>query len=420
VIGNQARRARFLTGKGGPEAADGGSHWRQSLELKNGNRFPQFKTMIDRSLAQLIRRRLARFPAVIVVGPRQCGKTTLARTLARSYFNLEAPEERTRLDATWPEVMAGGGPVVFDEAQHWPELFGRLRGEIDARRKENGRFILVGSIAPSLMRNVGESLAGRMAVLELAPFDLGEVDDVNRLWRHGGFPDGGVLEAGAYPVWQENYLRTMAERDLPAWGLPAKPMVTHRLFRMVAAEQGAILNLSKLGQSLGLSHHTVNTYLDHLEGAFLIRRLPPYLPNLRKRLVKAPRLYWRDTGVLHALLRLPAGDDLLAHPWAGASWEGFVIEQILSVRSSRGETCEAYFFRSHDGYEVDLVLETGRLREVIEIKLTSGPAPEDLARLDKVAAMVAASRRVLLCRVRNSVTTGSRWVVNLRDYLRAT
>jgi predicted AAA+ superfamily ATPase len=192
------------------------------------------------------------------------------------------------------------------------------------------------------------------------------------------------------------------------------------MLRMLAALHGRIWTASQVGQSLGLSYHTVNSYLDYLVGAFLIRRLQPYQTNIRKRLVKSPKVYWRDTGLLHALLNVADEDDLLTQPWVGASWEGFVIEQILSVRSSRGETCEAYFFRSHDGYEVDLVLKTGRLREVIEIKLTSGPAPEDLARLDKVAAMVAASRRVLLCRVRNSVTTGSRWVVNLRDYLRAT
>lgn len=376
--------------------------------------------MIERTLTFLVRQRLTQFPAVTLVGPRQCGKTTLARTLARRYFNLEAPEERTRLDARWDEVIAGEGPMVFDEAQQWPELFRRLRGAIDERRRQNGRFLLLGSIAPALMRDVGESLAGRMAVLELAPFHLGEVNDLDRRWQCGGFPDGGVLGGGAYPVWQESYLRAMAERDLPLWGLPAKPMVTQRLFRMLAAEQGAILNLSKLGQSLGLSHHTVSTYLDHLEGAFLIRRLPPFLANLRKRLVKAPRLYWRDTGVLHALLRAPAGDDLLAQPWAGASWEGFVIEQILTPRAARGESHDACFFRSHDGYEADLVIETGRVREVIEIKLTSGPTPEDLTRLARVGDLIGATRVVLLCRVRESVVTGCQWVANLVDYLRAT
>jgi predicted AAA+ superfamily ATPase len=375
--------------------------------------------MLDRALAPLLRQRLARFPAVTLVGPRQSGKTTLARTVAQAYFNLEAPEEQTRLDATWTATMAGPGPVVFDEAQHWPALFRRLRGEIDAQRKRTGRFILLGSIAPALMRDVGESLAGRTAVLELAPFSLVEVDDLDRLWRYGGFPDGGVLDPGAYPVWQESYVRAMAERDLPAWGLPAKPMLTRRLFRMIAAEQGAVLNLSKLGQSLGLSHHTVDAYLDHLEGAFLIRRLPPFAANLRKRLVKAPRLYWRDSGVLHALLRLPPGDDLLAQPWVGASWEGFAIEQILTARALRGDTSDAFFFRSHDGHEADLVLESGRHREAIEIKLTSGPAPEDLARLARVAALIGATRHTLICRVRQSVFAPGRIVANLPDYLRS-
>jgi len=258
-----------------------------------------------------------------------------------------------------------------------------------------------------------------MATLELTPFHRDEVTDWNRLWRFGGFPDGGLLGSPAYPVWQESYLRTMAERDLPLWGLPAKPVLTRRLFRMITAEQGAILNLSKLGQSRGLSYHTVESYLDHLEGAFLVRRLPPFEANLRKRLVKAPRIYWRDSGLLHASLRFPAEDDLFAQPWVGASWEGFIIEQILAVRQARGESFEAFFFRSHDGFEADLILDFGRVREVIEIKLTSGPSPENLSRLGKVSELVKGTRQVLLCRVAKSVTQGDRWVTGLDDYLAA-
>lgn len=375
--------------------------------------------MLTRALSALIAQRLALFPALTLVGPRQCGKTTLARTLARRYFNLEDETDRARLDATWHEVVADLSPVVFDEAQNWPVVFNRLRGTIDADRKRNGRFILLGSISPALMRQVSQSLAGRMAVLDLTPFHLGEVKALETLWRVGGFPDGGVLGHSSFPLWQENYLRVMAERDLPAWGLPAAPILTQRLFRMLAAEQGAILNLSKLGQSLGLSHPTVQSYLEYLEGAFLIRRLPPFEVNLRKRLVKSPRIYWRDSGLLHALLRLRLDDDLFAQPWVGASWEGFVIEQVLAVRRSRDESFDACFFRTHDGHEADLVLDFGREREVIEIKLTSGPTTEDLARLGHVAEMVKASRQVLLCRVKNSVTTGNRWVTTLPDYLSA-
>ena len=375
--------------------------------------------MIERSLSRLLQARLSLFPAVALIGPRQSGKTTLARSIATRYFNLEEPEERTRLDALWPEVVRGEGPVVFDEAQHWPELFSRLRGAVDADRKANGRFILLGSVSPALVQGVSESLAGRMAVLDLTPFHLGEVTEVDRLWRLGGFPDGGVLGQPVYPVWQESYLRAMAERDLPNWGLPAKPVLTQRLFRMLAAEQGSPLNLSKLGQSLGLSYHTVESYLDHLEGAFLIRRLPPFEVNLRKRLVKSPRIYWRDSGLLHALLRLKPDEDLFAQPWIGASWEGFVIEQILSARRSRGEESDAFFFRSHDGFEADLVLDHGREREVIEIKLTSGPTPEDLSRLGQVAGMVKGTRPVMICRVSESITQGDRWITRLEDYLAA-
>lgn len=373
--------------------------------------------MHTRTLTPLVLERLKRFPAVALVGPRQCGKTTLARSIGSAYFNLEAPEERTRLDARWDEILSGPGPVVLDEAQCWPEVFARLRGAIDDARRRNGRFLLLGSVSPALMREVSESLAGRMAVVELTPFHAGEVKTLDPLWRFGGFPDGGVLEAEAYPVWQENYLRAMAERDLPVWGLSARAVVTQRLFRMLAAEHGAILNLSKLGQSLGHSYHTVATYLDHLEAAYLIRRLPPFHANLRKRLVKAPRVYWRDSGLLHALLRLAPGEDPLGLPWAGASWEGFVIEQILADRSARGESCEACFFRSHDGFEVDLVLDYGREREAIEIKLTSSPAPSDLHRLDAVAKLIGATRQTLLCRIRKPIESGSLRVTNLARYL---
>ena len=163
----------------------------------------------------------------------------------------------------------------------------------------------------------------------------------------------------------------------------------------------------------------MQSYLEYLEGAFLIRRLSPFEANLRKRLVNSPRIYWRDSGLLHALLRFPADDDLLAQPWVGASWEGFVIEQILSVRQARGESFDTYFFRSHDGFEADLVLDFGRRREVIEIKLTSGPSPEDLSRLGKVTELIKGTRQVLLCRVAQSVTTGERWVTGMEDYLAA-
>jgi len=373
--------------------------------------------MKKRILLSTLKSRLSQFPAVTLVGPRQCGKTTLATEIGSLYFNLEAPEERLRLDALWPKVMKEKGPVVLDEAQYWPELFLRLRGEIDADRKRNGRFILLGSVSPSLMRNVGESLAGRMAMVELSPFILGEVNDLESLWRFGGYPDGGILDKSVFPVWSENYLRTMAERDLPTWGLAAKPQLTQRLFRMLAAEQGSILNLSKLGQSLGISYHTVGTYLDYLEGAYLTRRLPAFSANLLKRLVKSPRIYWRDSGLLHALLRWDKDDEVYAQPWVGASWEGFVIEQILGSLEARGITHDAFYFRTHDGFEADLVIEKGRHREVIEIKLTSAPTTQDIERLRSVARLIDATNITLICRIEKPVATDHIRITHLPGYL---
>jgi predicted AAA+ superfamily ATPase len=211
----------------------------------------------------------------------------------------------------------------------------------------------------------------------------------------------------------------MAQRDLPNWGLPTQPALTERLFRMVACENGGILNASKLGQSLGLSYHTVRSYLDYLQGAFLVRLLPSFQANLRKRLVKAPRIYWRDTGLLHMLLGVGLETDLWAQPWIGASWEGWVIEQVLASRAARGESHEAFFFRTHDGLEVDLVLRTGQVLELIEIKLTTAPGPENFAALEKAAALLGASRRVLISRTPDPVIAGGRWSVDLPTYLRA-
>lgn len=358
--------------------------------------------MLRRLAARTLRSALRRWPAVTIAGPRQCGKTTLAREIGGEYFDLEQESERIRLDLEWGRLVAGRARVVLDEAQCWPAVFPRLRAAIDADRRRNGRFLLLGSVSPALMRSVGESLAGRMAVAELTPFLLPELRASamrGRLWLTGGFPDGGVRRPSAFPSWASNYLRLLAERDLPNLGIPCAPQVTHRFLRMLAAMNGQQWNASELGRSMGINYQTASGYADFVEGSFLVRRLPAFHANLTKRLVKAPKLHWRDTGLLHAMLGVRSAEDLLSHPAVGASWESFVVEQCLGTAVTLGIPHEAFHFRTSDGYELDLVLECGRERWAIEIKLTSDPSPHDLARLEKCAAMIGATRSILVSRV---------------------
>jgi hypothetical protein len=346
---------------------------------------------------------------VALVGPRQCGKTTLARSIPGVYFDLEREDDRLRLDLEWETLVAGKKLAILDEAQAWPEVFARLRGAIDRDRKRMGRFLLIGSVSPSLMVHVSESLAGRLSIVELTPFlwtELKSKPGRDRRWLCGGYPDGGVLGPKRYPRWQLDYLSLLAQRDLPAWGLPSKPQTTDRLLRMLAAVHGQIWNASQVGQSLGLSYKTVNSYVDYLVGAFLIRRLQPFQANLRKRLIKSPKVYWRDSGLLHALLNVADRRALLAQPWVGASWEGFVIEQAIGELSSRGCAFDAFYFRTSDQYELDLVLDHGRERWAVEIKLSASPGPADMARLDRAADLIGASRRLLVSQVGRS--SGSR------------
>jgi predicted AAA+ superfamily ATPase len=356
--------------------------------------------MRKRLSAGLLARYLRLFPAVALLGPRQCGKTTLARSLKGAYWDLEQPSERLRLDLAWDAAVAGRGLMVLDEAQEHPAVFGRLRGAIDADRRRRGRFLLLGSVSPALQRQVAESLAGRLGILELGPFGAAEVPaaSLDRLWLCGGFPDGGVLRPASFGPWQQSYLQTLTQRDLPAWGLPAKPGVALRLLRMLAASQGSVWNASQIGAGLGLSYNTVNAYTDFLEGAFLVRRLRPWHANLGKRLVKAPKVYLRDSGLLHSLLGLGRSSSLLDQPWVGVSWEGFVIEQVLGALRAWGIQAEPHYFRTSDGHELDLLLQAPRGLHAVEVKLSAQPQPEDLQRARKAATMVKARSLTLICR----------------------
>jgi hypothetical protein len=356
--------------------------------------------MINRIAQSVLTKSLKDYPAVALLGPRQCGKTTLSQFFDGHYFDLEVESNRLRLDVQWPDIVDGDRLIILDEAQGYPEIFPRLRSAIDAHRKRNGRFLLLGSVAPSLMRQVSESLAGRLSLVELTPFVLGELKEtqLDNLWLYGGFPDGGILDSTKFPRWQVDYLTILMQRDLPNWGLPAKPQETQRLVRMVAAVHGQIWNASQIGQSLGLNYQTVNSYMDYLTGSYLIRRLEPFVPNIRKRLIKSPKIYWRDSGLLHALLQAGDYNTLLAQPWVGASWEGFVIEQILGTLQEQGIAIQPYYMRTSDQYEIDLLFRYKGKLWAIEIKLTSDPSVRDYGRLEKATKLIGADKCVLVSR----------------------
>jgi len=363
--------------------------------------------MIERGVEAFLKARGSESPAVLLLGPRQCGKTTLAKACGGSYFDLEQTGDRLRLDVEWDQQLQSGERLILDEAQAWPDVFPRLRGAIDADRSRKDRFLLLGSVAPSLMTQVSDSLAGRLARVRLDPLSLLEVEGtagsesekdtlLDRLWWRGGFPEPFLERSDLR--WQSDYLRNLADRDLPEWGLTAKPTATWRLFHMLAAVHGQTQNLSQLGKSLGLSYHTVGDYLDFLEGAYLIRRLPIFAANVKKRLVKSPKVYWCDSGLLHSLLQVRQFDALWQQPWVGASWEGFVIDQIERHLRSQGREAHLSFFRTSDQKEIDLVLEEGGKITAIEIKLSSSVSPGDLKKLNEAADLIDADQRVLISR----------------------
>lgn len=340
--------------------------------------------MITRRLQPLLEARLEQVPVVVLTGPRQAGKTTLAlevgRRLGALYLDLESERDRGKLAEA--ELYLEGHLdrlVILDEVHRMPHLFPLLRSLVDRARREGrraGLYLLLGSVSPEVSRQAGESLAGRASYLELAPFDPLEVGlkALERLWLRGGFPES-FLAAGeeASLRWRQDFLRAYVEREIPLLGgrLPAEAV--RRLLTMLAHLQGETLNLSRLAGSLGLDGRTVARYLDLLVDLYLLRRLPPYEANVGKRLVKSPKLYLRDSGLVHALLGLGDLEALLGHPVVGASWEGFAVENLLRVAP---EGVEGFFYRTHAGAEVDLLLRwpSGALWAV-EVKRSLAPKP---------------------------------------------
>ena len=345
--------------------------------------------MYTRLSAARLQHLAQQFPAVLILGARQVGKTTLARQTfpGFGYLDLEDPgtyglfaeDPRFQLDA-----RAGTGGLILDEAQRLPVLFDALRGAIDADRSRMGRFVILGSAQPKLVRQVADSLAGRVGILELAPLTVQEsstgdtpVTDYRHHWLAGGFPDalGAAGRSGNFRDWWEAYLRTYVERDLPVMGVSADPILMRKLLTMLAHAQGGMANHSQLAAALGLSQPTVTRYIDILEQSFLLRRLPPYFRNIGKRLVKAPKLYLRDTGMLHHLLNIDSLAVLESHPVRGASWETFVMEDLLRREAVAYPYSVPHFWRTAGGAEVDVLLERRGGLHAVEIKTSRAVSP---------------------------------------------
>ena len=340
--------------------------------------------MISRRLQAQLLDLIDNYPAVALLGPRQVGKTTLAHQVAESvesiYLDLESTADRAKLAD--PELYLADHEdrlVILDEVHRVPDLFQSLRGLIDAGRrrgKRAGRFLLLGSASVDLLQQSGETLAGRIAYLELNPLDVMEAAtrDRDRLWVRGGFPDSFLAQSDESSLdWRENFIRTYLERDVPQLGprIPAETL--RRFWVMLAHQQGGLLNAASLARGLGVDGKTIARYLDLMVDLLLVRRLLPWHRNVGKRLVKSPRVYVRDSGITHALLGLGTKEALLGHPVVGLSWEGFVIENLLSVAPERSEAC---FYRASGGAEIDLVLTLpGRKPWAIEVKRSLDPKP---------------------------------------------
>lgn len=326
------------------------------------------------------------FPAVVVVGARQVGKTTLAREAfpSAAYKDLESPLLRQRFaEDSAHELKQLGDLTILDEAQTVPEVFPALRGAIDERRSDRlCHFCVLGSAQPALIRGVSESLAGRVGLLELDPLTPVETGlPTATHWLAGGFPDA---LRGDFRTWWEPYLSTVLQRDLAVYGFRPDALFLRRLLTMLAAQQGGLLNLSALGNSLGVNYHAVQHGIDLLEGVFLIRRLPPFFRNIRKRLVKTQRVYLRDTGLLHHLLHIATSQDLDNHPLRGASWEGFAIEDIIRRERLVHPYTQFFFWRTATGQEADLILDRGDRRIAIEIKANSATNVHDARKLEAI------------------------------------
>jgi predicted AAA+ superfamily ATPase len=362
--------------------------------------------MIERDdLMRSVRMALRRSRAVALVGPRQCGKTTIARQFVSAdspnYFDLEDPSSLARLDEPMTSLRDLKGLVVIDEVQRRPDLFPMLRVLTD-RTPLSARFLILGSASPDLLRQSSESLAGRIETVVMSGFSMSEIGYAAqpRHWLRGGFPPSFLARSEPDSLaWRKNFVQTFLERDLPQWGIGVPAASLLRFWTMLAHYHGQLWNAAEPARSLGVSEPTVRRYLDILSGVFMVRQLQPWHANLKKRQVKAPKIYLRDTGLLHYLLGLRSETELLGHPKSGASWEGYMIEETIKMT----EPDEVYYWATHGGAEIDLLLMKGGRMYGVECKRMDAPkltpsmrtAMEDL-KLDRIAVIYPGEKRYSL------------------------
>jgi predicted AAA+ superfamily ATPase len=335
------------------------------------------KFYIERLLQDTIIDRLKHFPIVAILGPRQCGKSTLAKRIlkgipAARYLDLELSSDLNKLSD--PEAffrLNRDSLICLDEIHRKPDIFMVLRSVSDMSRK-NGQFMILGSASSNLLKQSSESLAGRIAYLDLTPFSILELpsSDLRKHWLRGGFPDSVLADSDEQSfIWRDNFIRTYMERDIPGLGLNITTQVLKKLLTMLGHTTGQIFNSSTLSESLGVSHPTVRAYLDILEQTFIARMLQPYFANVKKRLVRRPKVYLRDSGILHTLLGIENQNDLLGHPVYGNSWETYALEQI----STHFNRWQHFFYRTSGGSEIDLILERGVKKIAVEFKVSTAP-----------------------------------------------
>lgn len=332
--------------------------------------------MLRQKFLTLIEQHFQIHKVCALLGPRQCGKTTLSRQFAKlkeipriNIFDLEDPLDLERLSEPMLALSNLHGFVIIDEIQYKPNLFSILRVLVD---KTDIKFLVLGSASRDLIKQSSETLAGRIGYIEMTPFVLSEVSDINNLWLRGGFPLSYLADNEDLSfLWRQNYVKTFLERDIPNLGFSIPAIQLRKFWVMICHYHGGIFNASELGNSLGISYHTAKSYLDILEGTFMIRVLRPWYENLKKRQVKTPKIYFRDSGIYHTLLGLNNYESIITSPKIGASWEGFALEQVIRYYNAEPEEC--YFWSSHNIAEIDLLIFKNGKRIGFEFKYTDSP-----------------------------------------------